>query len=183
MLECEKEVEELVISVKNGCYDRFDKLSKLCVFIPRSALDFLPKFGFEQDDLYQEAVIALLKAIHSYDPKKGAGFRTYSSICIRRHFLSAIRSANRYKNVAMVDYLPLDENVPSDFENPEEIWIEKESYFDSIGNLLSGLSALEKEVLTYYLKGISIKDISVKLSKNEKSVYNALRRIRQKLKS
>ena len=183
MPEREKDIEKLVISVKNGCYDSFDRLSELCIFIPKAALDFLPNLGFERDDLYQEAVIVLLRAIHSYDPEKGAGFRTYSSVCIKRHFLSMIRSGKRYRNAAMVDYLPLDETVIADCENPEEIWIEKENYSDRINNLFCGLSSLEKDVLTYYLKGISIKEISAKLSKSEKSVYNALQRIRKKLKS
>ena len=183
MPEREKDIEKLVISVKNGYYDSFDRLSELCIFIPKAALDFLPKLGFERDDLYQEAVIVLLRAIHSYDPEKGAGFRTYSSVCIKRHFLSMIRSGKRFKNAAMVDYLPLDESVIADCENPEEIWIEKENYSDRINDLLIGLSSLEKEVLTYYLKGISIKEISEKLFRSEKSVYNALQRIRKKFKS
>ena len=182
MSERENEVEELVKSVKNGCYDRFDELIKSCVFIPKTALSFLPKLGYENDDLYQEAVIVLLRALHSYDPEKGAGFRTYSSLCIKNHFSSMIRSGNRLKNAAMLDYVPLDDTVMADYENPEELWIEKEADSDRIKSIIPKLSAFEKNVLSLYLKGISAKDISEKLGKTEKAVYNALQRVRQKLR-
>ena len=173
----------MAADIRSGDYSDFGKLLQLCAYIPKSTLEKAQKLGYENEDVYQEAGIAFLHALHSYDGKRGAGFRTYASACIRNHVASLLRSSQRPKNSAMADYVSIEEIDLASKSEPESDWIEKEAFSEMKKRILSLLSDFEFEVLRLYLKGFSYKIIGEKLDKTEKSVSNALSRVRKKLRS
>lgn len=173
----------MAADIRGGDYSDFGKLLQLCAYIPKETIEEAHRLGYENEDIYQEAGIAFLHALHSYDEKRGFGFRTYASVCIKNHVSSLLRSSRRAKNFALTDYVSIDDiEVPSKSE-PEADWIEKEAFSEMKKRILSVLSDFEFEVLRLYLKGFSYKAIGGKLCKTEKSVSNALSRVRKKLRS
>ncbi len=182
MNKSERSIEVMAEEIRRGNYADFGKLLHLCAYIPKEALEEATKQGYEKEDVYQEAVIAFLHALHTYDETRGAGFRTYASACIKNHTVSLLRSGRRQKSAAMLDYVPIEE-ADLVFENdPEKDWIEKEELSDLKKRILSVLSDFEGAVLRLYLEGFSYKSIAEKLGKTEKSVGNALSRVRKKLR-
>lgn len=179
MSENESNIEMIAADVKSGNYDKLDELIRLCVFVPKNALPVAQKLGFEFDDLRQEGVVALLYALHSYDPAFGVGFRTYSSLCIRRRLSSVLRMTNSNRHLSMTDYVPIDEEYSV---AEERDWLQKLELSDIKERLLCLLSKLEGEVFGLYLGGFSYREIAGKLGKTEKAVGNALQRIKEKLK-
>lgn len=143
----------------------------------------------DENDLVQEGMIGLFKAIKSYN--HNGLFAPYAHICIKNAVLSAIKKSNRKKNMPLNDYISLsggeesDENknvLMSDLNsNPEKTYIEKEEEDELESKLILLLSPLENKVLDYYLDGFSYEDIAAKIGKNVKSVDNAVQRIRNKL--
>ena len=181
MCKGEKSIEAMADDIRRGDYNDFGKLLRLCAYIPKETFAAALKLGYEKEDIYQESVIAFLRALHSYDKKGGAGFRTYASLCIKNHIASLLRGGNRIKNRAMLDYVPI-EDIDIAFENgPEAEWIEKEAFIDMKKRITESLSGFELEVLKLYLGGLSYAKIGEKLGKTEKSVSNALSRARKKL--
>lgn len=179
MSENENKVENIVAAVRSGDYSELDTLIKLCVFVPETAISAAQKLGFEHDDLRQEGVVALLYALHSYDPAMGANFRTYSSRCIRRHIASVLRSVTSSKRLSMADYISLDSGCEI---AQQQNWMQDVELRDIKERLFRHLSKMEAEVFRLYLAGLSYKEIAGKIGKSEKSVGNALRRIRGKLR-
>ena len=169
--------------IRGGDYNDFGKLLHLCAYIPKETFSVAEKLGYEKEDIYQESVLAFLYALHSYDEKKGAGFRTFASVCIRNHISSILRSGQRQKNFAMVDYVPIEEIDLASKNEPEADWIEKETFSNMKKRIFEILSEFELEVLRLYLNGFSYKIIGEKLGKTEKSVGNALSRVRKKLRT
>lgn len=183
MCESEKSIESMAKQIRGGDYEDFGKLLRICAYIPKETFLMSEKLGYEKDDIYQESVVAFLHALHSYDEKKGVSFRTFASVCIRNHIISILRSGQRPKNFAMMDYISLDDiDIVSNSE-PESEWIEKEAFLNIKKRISKLLSKFELEVLKLYLSGLSYKEIGKKLDKPEKSVGNALSRVRKKLRS
>ena len=182
MCKSEKTIESMAAEIRGGDYSDFGKLLQICAYIPAGFFDEARKIGYEDEDVYQEAGIAFLHALHSYDGKRGAGFRTYASVCIRNHIASLLRSGQRQKNSAMTDYVSIDDIDVVSKNEPESDWIEKEAFSEMKKRILGLLSDFEFEVLRLYLNGFSYKMIGKKLSKTEKSVSNALSRVRKKLR-
>lgn len=183
MCEVKKSTESMAEKIRGGDYGDFGKLLHLCAYIPENAIAEAKKLGYEKEDIYQETVLAFLRALHSYVPGGEAGFRTFASVCIKNHIASILRSGNRPKNSAMVDYVPIDDIDLASKNEPESDWIEKEAFFNMKKQISDALSGFEYEVLRLYLGGLSYKDIGKKLGKTEKSVGNALSRVRKKLRS
>ncbi len=182
MSKPEKSIEAMAEEIRGGNYADFGKLLRLCAYIPEEYIESAAKLGYEEEDVLQEAGIAFIHALHSYDKSKGAGFRTYASVCIKNHIASLLRSSKKNENSPMANYLSIDEiEVPSKTAL-EEDWIEKETFLDTQKRILTTLSPLEFEVLKLYLNGFSYKIIGEKLEKTEKAVSNALFRIRKKLR-
>lgn len=179
MSENENKVENIVAAVRSGDYSELDTLIKLCVFVPETAISAAQKLGFEHDDLRQEGVVALLYALHSYDPAMGANFRTYSSRCIKRRIASVLRSVTSSKRLPMADYISLDSGCEI---AQQQNWMQDVELRDIKERLFRHLSKMEAEVFRLYLAGLSYKEIAGKIGKSEKSVGNALRRIRGKLR-
>ncbi len=143
--------------------------------------------GQELDDLRQEAYVALLSAIGSYDEHRGSSFSTYAIACINNRFNDAIKIAGRQKNRILNEAVSLteDEDRPELFSNdsPEEIAIGWDEYRRIRESIEKDLSETERSVLNLWIDGFTYEEIGDALSMSVKSVNNALQRARKKLKS
>ena len=141
-------------------------------------------YGGDIDDLIQEGMIGLYKAIKSYDESKQASFKTFAGICITRQIQSVIRSANSKKNIVFLEIMDNSESnfdIATNKENPEENYITNQSYQNFWKDIKNILSKKELEILIVFLEGYSYDQIAEKLVIQKKSVDNALVRIRTKL--
>lgn len=155
--------------------------------------------GGDKDDLVQEGMIGLYKAICSYIPEKEASFKTFAELCISRYIYSAIKVSNRMKNQPLNTYISIyapafsvnnesseigfmiDQELEAAEKNPEDIVISKESAVSALEQLFKSLSKMEKQVLNKYLNGMTYQEIAVQMNKTPKSIDNALQRIKTKL--
>ena len=190
-----KSDEELVLLAQKGDTDSelevFSRYKNLLRKISRSF--FL--IGGEIEDLLQEGMIGLYKAIKSFNHLKNASFAGFAGLCIKRQIQTAIKRASSNKNLVLSSALPLtnyghfdeeDEEsfelvIPSSDPSPDEILISEESLDEIKKNIKSKLTSLEIKVLSKYLNGQSYKEIAKQTSLNEKSIDNALTRIKKKL--
>ncbi len=179
----EKSIEAMAEEIRGGNYADFGKLLSLCAYIPKEALESAAKLGYEKEDIYQEAGIAFLHALHAFDKAKGTSFRTFASVCVKNHIASLLRSSLKNENSPMANYISIDETEIVAQGEPETDWIEKEAFSDTKKQIFSALSEFEFSVLRLYLEGFSYKAIGEKLGKTEKSVSNALSRVRKKLRA
>ena len=151
--------------------------------------------GGETDDLIQEGMIGLYKAIRDYNTDREASFATFASMCINRQMITAVAASNRKKNMPLNTYVSYDMPAGGDEDsdmrlvdilqsqtelNPEKLLIDKEHNWDLKSRLKEVLSTFEQQVLTYYLEGMDYTAIAKKMQKPPKSVDNALQRIRSK---
>ena len=151
----------------------------------------------DQDDLLQEGMIGLFKAIRTYDAEKGTVFETFANLCISSQLYSAVKSSNRQKNIPLNSYISLDmsngleEGGDNLFglnralavwqQNPEEIVIGEENARNIKRKLYSRLSKMEMQVLSLFLKGLTYQEIAKRLGKSPKAIDNASQRIKSKL--
>jgi len=137
------------------------------------------------DDLVQEGMIGLYKAINTFNDSKDASFKTFATLCITRQLQSLIRKENTQKNLMLWDLIDNEIfqnlDVASDIENPEALAISNQNmeYIDNQIKLL--LSKFEIQILKKYLKGESYNQIALETKVSKKSVDNALARVRIKL--
>lgn len=147
--------------------------------------------GGDSEDLIQEGMFGLLSAIRQYDPSKEAAFKTYAEYCIKHRLLSAVKSASRLKHIPLNDGVSLDSLLSEEPQTaaynelfrrtPEEHVLARENQEELYLSFDRCLSKLEKEVLGHYLEGASYSEIARLTGKSEKSVDNAVQRIRRKL--
>ncbi len=154
--------------------------------------------GGDRDDLMQEGMIGLFKAIRDYNADQEAAFETFAELCISRQMYSAIKSSNRNKNIPLNNYISLympaysseneedggfmvDQTPYMAQSSPEEILIHRESMESTKEELLSRLSKMEKQVFALYLRGMTYREIAQKMGKSSKSIDNALQRIKNKV--
>ena len=138
--------------------------------------------GGDQDDLYQEGMIGLLKAIRSYDPARNDNFEAYASLCIRRQLYDAVRRdarTSRQEEDVLRQIAP--DPVLTGAPDPETQCLANETETEIKAALHGFLSAFEASVLDPYLAGYSVSEISRTLGRSPKSVENAILRIRRKL--
>ena len=144
--------------------------------------------GGDSEDLIQEGMVGLLSAIRTYDPVREARFRTYAEVCIRRRLLSAVRDASRDKHSPLNHYIsfetPLFDTagyLSFQKENPEDVLIGKEEWKERLTALKDQLSGFEAKILRLYLSGLSYAEIAQQVGRPQKSVDNAVQRIRRKV--
>ncbi len=137
--------------------------------------------GGDKEDLLQEARIGLHKAIHAFDPKKNIDFLPYAKTCIHNNIISAIKEAKAQKHAALNKSVELDSAALFSYDSPMDLMIVREHLEKVLDRVQTKLSKLEKQVLFLYLDGLSYKKIASQLQISEKSVSNALCRIRSKL--
>lgn len=136
--------------------------------------------GGDDEDLLQEAMLGLLKAVRTFDDEKGATFSTYAETCIRRRLMDVI-SMKRYTEFISTEDQTREVEEPVCDNDPETLLIENEHYEEIMDSIKETLSSYEQKVLSLYLSGMTCQDISVELSKAIGSVYNAVQRIRSKI--
>lgn len=150
--------------------------------------------GAEKDDIIQEGLIGLYKAISSFDLEKENSFKTFANLCVERQVITAIKSSNRQKHMPLNSYLSLNNNAYDEnndtelievfntktMEDPLETITRKEYYKFVESKIEESLSSFEKQVLERYIQGESYVDIAARLDTPVKSVDNAIQRIRKK---
>lgn len=152
----------------------------------------------DKDDLIQEGMIGLFKAVRDYQVGKDAAFRTFADLCISRQLYSAIKKSNRLKNQPLNSYVSIYSDEFSDADelagdrtvissgsdniaNPEAIMIDRENAIDMQNKMFDKLSKMEREVLKRYLEGMTYQEIAADMEKSPKSIDNALQRIKGKI--
>ena len=152
--------------------------------------------GAEKEDIIQEGLIGLFKAIKTYNAEKNNAFKTFANMCIERQLITAIKSSNRQKHIPLNSYLSLNMSAYDNeeesgaelmdtfdsktIEDPLETIINKEYYDEIEKSIDKTLSQFEKQVLDRYMKGESYVTIAKRLDSPVKSVDNAIQRIRKK---
>jgi len=151
--------------------------------------------GADREDIVQEGMIGLYKAIRDYEIDRLASFRAFAELCITRQIITAIKAATRQKHQPLNSYVSLNKPIYDEqsdrtlldiltgekFSNPENLFISKEKYKFIEKKIKEMLSDLEFDVLQEYLKGKSYKEIAESLDKHLKSVDNALQRVKRKM--
>ena len=143
--------------------------------------------GGDSDDLIQEGMLGLFKAIRDYRPEKAVSFESFAVLCISRQLYSAIQAAGRQKHAPLNSYVELSPELGERTEglkgkSPEELLIDQENIQSLREELLKVATPLEQEILKAYLSGLSYTEIALRLHKEPKSIDNALQRIRRKLR-
>ena len=179
--------EELVSRIRGGDPGAEEALIQRYTSYVRSFTRPYFLVGGDSEDLIQEGLLGLIRAISEFDVSRDVTFKTFAISCVRNRVYSAIRNSNREKNAPLRDFVSLESLVPgavlsSDtFPDPAEDIINREAYAEFLREAEGSLSKLEMEILELYLEGISYAEISERLSKKPKSVDNAIQRIRKKL--
>ena len=173
--------EEIVSLINGGDFEL------LQVIIAR----YLPRIHYyvgsycaenEREDAVQEATYALYSAVKNFDGKKSS-FSTFAALCIKRSVIASLKQSKRRKNIPDELLSPIDEVEITDSNSPEKIFFDKESFKNLTDSIRLELSGLEYSVLQLFLEGNKYIDIAKRVSITEKSVNNALLRIRKKLKN
>ena len=151
--------------------------------------------GADREDIVQEGMIGLYKAIRDFRDDKLASFKAFAELCITRQIITAIKTATRQKHVPLNSYISLDKPIYDEdsdrtlmdviggakVTDPEELIINQEEFSDIEFRMTELLSELERNVLMLYLDGRSYQEIAVDLSRHVKSIDNALQRVKRKL--
>ena len=151
--------------------------------------------GADHEDIVQEGMIGLYKAIRDFQPNKLSSFRAFAELCITRQITTAIKTATRQKHIPLNSYVSLNKPLYDEesdrtlldvimegrTSNPEELIINREDLGDIHAKISEVLSGLEQEVLSAYLDGKSYQEIADALGRHVKSIDNALQRVKRKL--
>lgn len=188
---------DLVLKAQSGDLDAEETLMRKYKETVKIKAKMYYMAGADEDDVVQEGMIGLLKAIRQYDADKETSFGTFAGICITRQIISAIRSADRDKHKALNTSVSLSDPLKDESgemtvedtlrtnmaENPETLLVMKDIAGYILHNGDNILSDLEMEVLSEVLKGRSHEEIAEKLGKNSKAIDNALQRTKKKIVS
>lgn len=190
--------EEIIARCHGGDDTAIDYLLEKYKSLVRKKARTLYLIGGDNDDLIQEGMIALYKAIRAYDPERGSSFSSYATRCIEHQLYNVIKGANRLKNSPLNTYIslyaPMNNNKennsretladtlqPVELINPEDIIIDKENVTDIESAIEKHLSKFEQQVVSLYIDGNHYQQIAAALNKSPKSIDNALQRIKNKL--
>ncbi|MCM1106371.1 MAG: sigma-70 family RNA polymerase sigma factor [Blautia sp.] len=182
--------EALVELIRRGRGEVTDYLLEKYKPLVRKKTNAMYLIGGETEDLIQEGMIGLFKAIRDYRQDRDSSFYHFAELCVNRQLYSALEASNRKKHFPLNSYVSLS-GTESDGEgevflgqtkSPEQQVIEQEVWSDFKKHLTGNLSKMENKVLILYLEGYNYIQIAELLQKSPKSVDNALQRIRQKIK-
>ena len=182
--------EQLISLLRSGEKDIIDYIMDKYKFLVKKKAKAMFLLGGENDDLIQEGMIGLFKAVQDYDEALETSFYSFADLCISRQMYTAIEASKRQKHIPLNSYVslydegedqPLIESIESlNDRNPEEMFLDKE-YLQMIKiELEQNLSDLENRVLYLHLQGIDYQTIAKLLDKSSKSIDNALQRIKNK---
>lgn len=168
-----------------GKYENFVKAKAKSYFL----------IGADKEDIYQEGMIGLYKAIRDFKPDKLSSFKAFAELCVTRQIITAIKTATRQKHIPLNTYVSLNKPIYDEesdrtlldilseakVANPEELIISREELKHIQNEIGQVLSDLEMEVLMSYLDGKSYQEIACDLDRHAKSIDNALQRVKRKL--
>jgi RNA polymerase sporulation-specific sigma factor len=187
--------EEIVIEAKLGSTRAQEFLiSKYENFVKAKSKSYF-LIGADKEDIYQEGMIGLYKAIRDFNPEKLTSFKAFAELCITRQIITAIKTATRQKHIPLNTYVSLNKPIYEEesdrtlidvlselkITDPEELIIGKEQIKHIEDKMSKVLSDLEMEVLQSYLDGKSYQEIASDLDRQAKSIDNALQRVKRKL--
>lgn len=187
--------EQLLLKIKNGDGVALDQLiNKYKNFVRAKAKTYF-LVGADKEDIVQEGMIGLFKAIRDFKDDKLVSFKSFAEICVTRQIITAIKTATRQKHMPLNSYVSLNKPVFEEdgertlmetinhdtVSDPEMLFISKEELNRIEGKINEILSPLELEVLHFYLQGKSYQQIALILNKEVKSIDNALQRVKKKI--
>lgn len=187
--------EELVEAVKNGDVNAEEYLFVKYFYLIKVVISSFFIMGGDKEDLFQEAMIGLYKAIKDFDYSKKSSFRTFAELCIKRQIITAVRQASRQKHNPLNNYLSintkpiessdklafLEKYKSVNIIDPEKLVVGKEQA-NIINSLIENiLSDFEHKVLNYYMQGESYSEISNIMHRDTKAIDNALQRVKKKM--
>jgi RNA polymerase sporulation-specific sigma factor len=187
--------EEIVDYARNGDAEALEYLIyKYKNFVKAKARSYF-LIGADREDIIQEGMIGLYKAIRDYRHEKLSSFRAFAELCITRQIITAIKTATRQKHIPLNSYISLNKPIYDEesdrtlmdvisgakISDPEELIISREEFGDIESKISELLSDLEQEVLNSYLQGKSYQEIAMDLDRHVKSIDNALQRVKRKL--
>ena len=177
--------EELIDRLREGESSIIDYIMDKYKNLVRSKARSMYILGADTEDLIQEGMIGLYRAVCSFSTEEGASFSTYANVCVRRQICTAIKAAARKKHSPLNDYISLDYHDNGELSvmfDPETIIENRERREHIYKEIEEKLSRFEKNVLSEYLKGGTYEEIGAIFGKESKSIDNAIQRIRRKLK-
>ncbi len=186
--------EQLIEQLRGGQTKVMDYLMEKYKNLVRKRANALYLIGGETEDLIQEGMIGLFKAVQDYRPDREASFYRFAELCISRQMYTAVEASQRKKHSPLNTYIPL--NAGQDGEdgmylemenhlqtlNPETLIISQETVRQLLKQVNERLSYMERQVLSMYLDGMNYHQIAQHMGKKPKSIDNALQRIRAKIK-
>ena len=187
--------EELIVAIRGGDRLAEEQLYTKYKQVVRSRARTYFLVGADREDIIQEGMIGLYKAVCDFNDTKQSSFRAFADLCITRQIITAIKSATRKKHMPLNTYVSLNRTVyDGDSErtlvdvlvgakndDPEELVIGRENYDRIAERIDRTLSKLERNVLELYLDGYSYQQIADALGKSTKTVDNAIQRVKKKL--
>lgn len=189
------EDEDIVEIARNGDPEALEYLiAKYKNFVRAKAKSYF-LIGADREDIIQEGMIGLYKAVRDYDRDKLTSFKAFAELCITRQIITAIKTATRQKHIPLNSYVSLNKPIYDEesdrtlldilsgakITDPEQLIISREELSSMEVKVKEILSDLEMEVLESYLEGKSYQEIAVELDRHVKSVDNALQRVKRKL--
>lgn len=198
MKNYEEQTDEVLVEwIRQGDNSALDFLMNKYKNLVRSRARTLFLVGADKEDLIQEGMIGLYKAVRDFEAERNVSFQSFAELCISRQMYSAIKGSNTQKNQPLNNYIsidsmggtegnesPLEHLLENNFEknkNPEQLVLDKESADVLEYTLVGHLSDLENKVLKLYMKDFNYNQIAETLGKEPKAVDNALQRIKKKL--
>ncbi|SIT87535.1 RNA polymerase sporulation sigma factor SigH [Edaphobacillus lindanitolerans] len=187
--------EQLVEMAHSGRSDALDFLIRKYQYFVRMKARSYFLVGADREDIIQEGMIGLYKAIRDFRGDKLSSFRAFAELCITRQIITAIKTATRQKHIPLNSSVSLDKPIYDDesertlldmltgpeLDDPADLMVHREEFDRLEEEMNNVLSALERQVLALYLEGRSYQEISVALGRQVKSIDNALQRIKRKL--
>lgn len=184
--------EQLIEKYRSGDAEALDELLQRYRNLVRARSRQLYLSGGEAEDLIQEGMIGLFKAIRDYKPDKNAAFKSFARMCVSRQLATALKLSNRSKHKPLNSYISFYQNLSGDGlpvgdvlvvsdSGPEDILLDKEALDALEERIDKSLSLMEKQVLTRYIKGLAYMEIAQETGYSKKAIDNALQRIKKKL--
>lgn len=186
---------ELVQKAQHGDFEAMEVLMERYKNFVRGKARTYFLIGADREDIIQEGMIGLFKAVRDFEQGKQAQFRSFAELCVKRQIITAIKSATRQKHIPLNSYVSLSRPIYEDDSektlldllsteyilDPEQILINQEALGITEKRIYMTLSEFEKSVLTYYINGKSYQEIAVLLEKEPKSIDNAIQRVKRKI--
>lgn len=186
--------EELIERLRHGDSKIMDFILDKYKPLVRKKANTMYLIGGDTEDLIQEGMIGLFKAIRDYDKDRESSFYHFAELCISRQIYTVVEASNRKKHAPLNSYVSLYSGTNDDgvvladsltagaAENPEQMMIDQENLVLFLEKLKSCLSKMERQVLDFYLAGLNYQQIAEQMGKSPKSIDNALQRIKCKVK-